>query len=46
MAVRVWNGIMDAFGGREGVKLDQQFLIAEDGHEVLSRFPFEESLLS
>ncbi len=32
-------------GGREGVKLEQQILITEDGHELLVRFPFEEALL-
>jgi Xaa-Pro aminopeptidase len=32
-------------GGGEGVKLEQQALITEDGVEVLSRFPFEEALL-
>lgn len=32
-------------GGREGVKLEQQVLITERGHEVLSKFPFEEALL-
>ncbi len=45
MAICV-ESYVGAAGGRERVKLDQQFLIAEDGHEVLSRFPFEESLLS
>ena len=33
-------------GGSEGVKLEEQVLISEDGHERLSRFPFEEDLLS
>ena len=32
-------------GGREGVKLEQQILITEDGHELLARFPFEDELL-
>jgi len=32
-------------GGREGIKLEEQVLITEGGHEVLSRFPFEEALL-
>jgi Xaa-Pro dipeptidase len=32
-------------GGREGVKLEQQLLITEDGTELLSSFPFEETLL-
>jgi Xaa-Pro aminopeptidase len=33
-------------GGQEGVKLEQQVLIAESGIELLSLFPFEESLLA
>lgn len=33
-------------GGSEGVKLEEQVLIKEEGIEVLSQFPFEESLLS
>ena len=32
-------------GGGEGVKLEQQVLITEDGTETLSQFPFEEALL-
>jgi hypothetical protein len=32
-------------GGAEGVKLEQQVLITEDGQEVLSTFPFESALL-
>jgi len=32
-------------GGDEGVKLEDQVLITEDGIEVLSKFPFEHSLL-
>lgn len=32
-------------GGGEGVKLEQQVLITEDGTETLSQFPFEEGLL-
>lgn len=32
-------------GGSQGVKLEQQVLITETGIEVLSNFPFEESLL-
>jgi Xaa-Pro dipeptidase len=32
-------------GGPEGVKLEQQVLITETGHEVMSRFPLESSLL-
>ena len=34
-----------AVGGPEGVKLEQQILITEDGYELLSKFPFEEDLL-
>jgi Xaa-Pro dipeptidase len=33
-------------GGREGVKLEQQILVTESGIELLSAFPFEESLLA
>ncbi len=32
-------------GGAEGVKLEQQVLITERGHELLSHFPFEAELL-
>lgn len=32
-------------GGADGVKLEQQALVTETGIELLSRFPFEESLL-
>jgi Xaa-Pro aminopeptidase len=32
-------------GGAEGVKLEEEVLITAGGHEVLSRFPFEEDLL-
>ena len=34
-----------AEGGDEGVKLEQQVLITENGVELLSTFPFEEALL-
>jgi Xaa-Pro dipeptidase len=33
-------------GGHEGVKLEQQLLVTEDGTELLSSFPFEEALLA
>jgi Xaa-Pro aminopeptidase len=33
-------------GGHEGVKLEQQLLITDDGPELLSTFPFESSLLA
>jgi Xaa-Pro aminopeptidase len=32
-------------GGPEGVKLEEEVLITATGHEVISRFPFEECLL-
>jgi len=32
-------------GGREGVKLEDQVLITEDGYENLTSYPFEERLL-
>jgi Xaa-Pro aminopeptidase len=32
-------------GGKEGVKLEDQVLITEDGYENLIRYPFEEKLL-
>ncbi len=32
-------------GGREGVKLEQQILVTEDGPELLSRYPLEEAML-
>ena len=32
-------------GGREGVKLEQQILVTETGHELLAKYPFEEALL-
>ncbi len=33
-------------GGSEGVKLEQQVLITEDGVELLSQYPFEEALMN
>lgn len=33
-------------GERDGVKLEEQVLVTEEGHEVLSTYPFEEELLS
>jgi Xaa-Pro aminopeptidase len=33
-------------GGAEGVKLEQQILVTETGIEILSKFPFEEALLT
>ena len=33
-------------GGREGVKLEQQLLVTEDGYEDITAYPFEEKLLA
>ena len=35
-----------AEGGTEGVKLEEQVVITEKGAEILSRYPFEEAMLS
>ncbi len=35
-----------AAGGTEGVKLEQQLLVTSTGTELLSRFPFEDELLT
>ncbi|MEZ5776321.1 MAG: Xaa-Pro peptidase family protein [Hyphomicrobiaceae bacterium] len=37
---------MGAVGERDGVKLEEQVLVTEDGFERLSTYPFEEELLS
>ena len=37
---------MGAVGERDGVKLEQQVLVTDDGYELLSNYPFEEDLLS
>jgi len=34
-----------AVGGLEGVKLEQQLAVTEDGYELLTTFPFEDELL-
>jgi Xaa-Pro aminopeptidase len=36
---------MGEVGGEEGVKLEQQILVTEQGFELLSTFPFETELL-
>jgi Xaa-Pro aminopeptidase len=36
---------MGPLGERDGVKLEQQVLITDDGYELLTDFPYEESLL-
>ena len=36
---------MGAVGERDGVKLEQQVLVTEEGYELLSSYPFEEALL-
>lgn len=40
------ESFIGAEDGGEGVKLEQQVLIAEDGVELLSEFPFEDDLLA
>jgi Xaa-Pro dipeptidase len=32
-------------GGREGVKIEEQVLITESGHEQLSRYPLDVRLM-
>lgn len=36
---------MGAVGEKDGVKIEQQVLITEDGTELLSRFPYEDRLI-
>ena len=36
---------MGPLGERDGVKLEQQVLITEDGYELLTTYPYEEALL-
>lgn len=36
---------MGAVGERDGVKLEQQILITDDGYELMTTYPFEEYLL-
>ncbi|MGH6952725.1 MAG: M24 family metallopeptidase [Alphaproteobacteria bacterium] len=35
-----------AEGGRQGVKLEHQVLVTKNGYELLSQFPFDDSLLA
>jgi Xaa-Pro aminopeptidase len=37
---------MGEVGGDEGVKLEQQVLVTETGCELLTSFPFEETLMA
>ncbi len=39
------EGCIGAEGGREGVKLEEQVLITEEGVELLSSYPMEEDWL-
>ena len=36
---------MGPIGESNGVKLEEQILVTKEGHEILSSYPFEESLL-
>ena len=40
------ESFMGAEGGHEGVKLEQQVLVTDDGYELLTQFPFEDDLLA
>jgi len=42
ICVEVYAG---AVGGRDGVKLEEQVLITEDGYENLCTYPFDAKLL-
>ncbi len=42
LCVEVYAG---AVGGKDGVKLEDQVLITEDGYENLTRYPFEDVLM-
>lgn len=42
ICVEVYAG---AVGGREGVKLEEQVLITEDGYECMTKYPFDPRLL-
>ena len=44
MAICV-EAYIGAVGGREGVKLEDQVIITEDGYENITKFPFEQCLL-
>ncbi len=37
---------LGAVGGKEGIKLEDQVVITEDGHECITHYPFDERLLS
>jgi hypothetical protein len=37
--------IVGRLEGRDGVKLEERVLIAPEGHQTLSSFPFEDELL-
>ncbi len=36
---------MGAVGERDGVKLEQQVMVTDDGHEILTSFPLEDAML-
>ena len=36
---------MGAVGERDGIKLEQQILITDDGYELMTTYPFEVELL-
>ena len=42
MCVEVYAGEV---GGKNGVKLEDQVLITEDGYENMTKYPFEDAFL-
>ena len=46
MSVMCVESYLGIFGEREGVKLEEQILIKEDGIEILTQYPFEQHLLA
>lgn len=43
--VLCFESYMGALGERDGVKLEQQVLVTDEGYEMLTRYPYEETLL-
>lgn len=46
MSVMCVESYLGIYGEREGVKLEEQILIKDDGMEILTQYPFETHLLS
>jgi Xaa-Pro dipeptidase len=43
--VLCFESYMGALGERDGVKLEQQVLVTDDGYEMLTRYPYEADLM-